>query len=65
MQIAGIAAEVDTVIAACGGIARATIRALLIADEDLNAELERLRSVGRIRERADQITENYLKRSMI
>ena len=37
-------ADVDTVIAACGGSMRATIRALLIANEFLSAELERSRS---------------------
>jgi hypothetical protein len=36
-------ADVDTLIAACGGSMRATIRALLIANEFLGAELERAR----------------------
>ena len=35
-------ADVDTVIAACGGSERAAIRALLIANEYLSAEVERL-----------------------
>ena len=45
-------ADVDTVIAACGGNERAAIRALLIANEYLSAEVERLRasqSVGYVR----------------
>jgi hypothetical protein len=45
-------ADVDNVIAACGGSMRATIRALLIANEFLSAELERARerqSVGYVR----------------
>jgi hypothetical protein len=45
-------ADVDTIIAACGGSMRATIRALLIANEFLSAELERARerqSVGYVR----------------
>ena len=45
-------ADVDTVIAACGGGERAAIRALLIANEYLSAEVERLRasqSVGYVR----------------
>jgi hypothetical protein len=45
-------ADVDTVIAACGGSMRAAIRALLIANEFLTGELERARerlSVGRPR----------------
>ena len=33
----------DTVIAACGGSMRAAIRALIIANEYLNAKVERLR----------------------
>ena len=37
-------ADVDTVIAACGGSTRAAIRALIIANEYLNAEVERLRA---------------------
>ncbi len=37
-------ADVDTVIAACGGSTRAAIRALIIANEFLSAELERARS---------------------
>ena len=48
-------ADVDTVIAACGGSMRATIRALLIANEFLSAELERSRSsqsVGYVRGQA-------------
>ena len=47
-------ADVDTVIAACGGSTRAAIRALIIANEYLNAEVERLRSsqsVGYVRGR--------------
>jgi hypothetical protein len=47
-----IEADVDTVIAACGGNPRAAIRALLIANEFLSAENERLRtslSVGYVR----------------
>jgi hypothetical protein len=47
-------ADVDTVIAACGGSMRATIRALLIANEFLSAELERAQStqsVGYVRKR--------------
>jgi hypothetical protein len=43
---------VDAVIAACGGSERATIRALLIANEYLSVEVERLRasqSVGYVR----------------
>jgi hypothetical protein len=45
-------ADVDTVIAACGGSMRAAIRALLIANEFLSGELERARerqSAGRPR----------------
>jgi hypothetical protein len=45
-------ADVDTVIAACGGNPRAAVRALLIANEFLTAELERSRatvSTGYIR----------------
>ena len=44
-------ADVDAVIAACGGGERAAIRALLIANEFLSGELERSRGapVGRIR----------------
>jgi hypothetical protein len=45
-------ADVDTVIAACGGSERAAIRALLIANEFLSGELERARanrSVGYVR----------------
>ncbi len=44
----------DTVIAACGGSERAAIRALIIANEYLSAEVERLRasqSVGYVRGR--------------
>ena len=37
-------ADVDAVIAACGGSERAAIRALLIANEYLSAEVERLRA---------------------
>jgi hypothetical protein len=51
---ADLEADVDTVIAACGGSMRATIRALIIANEYLNAEVERLRSsqsVGYVRRR--------------
>jgi len=47
-------ADVDTVIAACGGSERAAIRALLIANEFLSGELERARasqSVGYVRGR--------------
>jgi hypothetical protein len=47
-------ADVDTVIAACGGSERAAIRALLIANEYLSAEVDRLRaslSVGYVRAR--------------
>lgn len=47
-------ADVDTVIAACGGSERAAIRALLIANEYLSAEVEHLRasqSVGYTRGR--------------
>jgi len=36
--------DVDTVIASCGGSERAAIRALLIANEYLSAEVERLRA---------------------
>lgn len=45
-------ADVDTIVAACGGSERAAIRALLIANEYLSAEVERLRasqSVGYVR----------------
>jgi hypothetical protein len=45
-------ADVDAVIAACGGSQRAAIRALLIAHEYLNAEVERpraSRSLGYVR----------------
>jgi hypothetical protein len=51
---ADLEADVDTVIAACGGSARAAIRALLIANEFLSGELERARasqSVGCVRGR--------------
>jgi hypothetical protein len=44
--------DVDTVIAACGGSLRAAIRALLIANEFLSAELERAKerqSMGYVR----------------
>jgi hypothetical protein len=37
-------ADVDAVIEACGGSSRAAIRALLIANEYLSAEVERLRA---------------------
>jgi hypothetical protein len=50
-------ADVDTVIAACGGSMRATIRALLIANEFLSAELERAKgrqSVGYVRGKSVQ-----------
>lgn len=46
-------ADVDTVIAACGGSTRAAIRALLIANEFLSGELERAQasqSVGYVRQ---------------
>ena len=45
-------ADVNAVIAACGGSKRAAIRALLIANEYLSGEVERLRasqSVGYMR----------------
>lgn len=51
---ADLEADVDTVIAACGGNGRAVIRALIIANEYLNAEVEWLRasqSVGYVRGR--------------
>jgi hypothetical protein len=51
---ADLEADVDTVIAACGGSERAAIRALLIANEYLSAEIERLRasqSMGYVRGR--------------
>lgn len=51
---ADLEADVDTIIAACGGSARAAIRALIIANEYLNAEVDRLRSnqsVGYVRGR--------------
>ena len=51
---ADLEADVDTVIAACGGNERAAIRALIIANEYLSAEVERLRasqSVGYVRGR--------------
>ena len=51
---ADLEADVDTVIAACGGSARAAIRALIIANEYLNGEVDRLRSsqsVGYVRGR--------------
>ena len=47
-------ADVDTVIAACGGSERAAITALLIANEYLSAEVDRLRAsqlVGYVRGR--------------
>jgi hypothetical protein len=37
-------ADVDAVVAACGGSSRTAIRALLIANEYLSAEVERLRA---------------------
>jgi hypothetical protein len=49
---ADLEADVDTVIAACGGSERGAIRALLIANEFLSTELERARekqSVGYVR----------------
>jgi hypothetical protein len=51
---ADLEADVDIVIAACGGSERAAIRALLIANEYLSAEAERLRasqSAGYVRAR--------------
>jgi hypothetical protein len=51
---ADLEADVDAVIAAYGGSERATIRTLLIANEYLSAEVERLRasqSVGYVRGR--------------
>jgi len=51
---ADLEADVDAVISACGGSVRAAIRALIIANEYLNAEVERLRgsqSVGYVRGR--------------
>jgi hypothetical protein len=49
---ADLEADVDTVVAACGGSMRAAIRALLIANEFLSGELERARarqSLGYVR----------------
>jgi hypothetical protein len=54
IEEADLEADVDTVIAACGGSERAAIRALLIANEYLGAEVERLRasqSAGYVRAR--------------
>ena len=39
--------DTDAAIAACGGDARATVRALLIANAFLEAELARLAAVAR------------------
>src|SRR5687767_12258804 len=39
-----IEADVDTVIAACGGDARAAVRTLIVAYEFLSTELERVRA---------------------
>jgi len=47
-------ADVDAVVEACGGSQRAAMRALLIANEYLSAEVERLRasrSLGYVRGR--------------
>jgi hypothetical protein len=41
--------SIDTAIAACGGAERAAIRALLIANEYLSAEVERLRASQSVR----------------
>jgi hypothetical protein len=51
---ADLEADVDAVVEACGGSQRAAIRALLIANEYLSAEVERLkasRSRGYVRGR--------------
>ena len=54
---ADLEADVDTVIAAYGGSERAAIRALIIANKYLSAEVDRLRSslsVGYVRGRLPQ-----------
>ena len=48
-----VEAEVDEAIATCGGDVRAALRATLIANADLEAEIERLTNLDGLRAGAD------------